>query len=284
MTQFQKEDIVDYYVECEDHYRQWWDLDRSMAMHAGFWDKNTKDLHEALIKENEVLARYAHIKASDRVLDAGCGVGGSSIYLAEKIGCEVIGITLAERQVQAAKNYAAQRNLKRPPEFLVRDFTNTNFPAGSIDVVWAIESVCHAKDKRDFIREAFRVLKPSGRLILADGFHVRNEYTEKERQLLAKAVNGWAVESMESIPNFQRYLQEAGFSHIVKRDATQLVLPSSRLLFMYSFPALAWSKLGEYLGWSTRAQTQDFVSYHYQYWSVRKGLAKYIIFTATKPS
>ncbi len=282
MKQFQKDDVVTYYVDCEKNYRQWWDLDRSMAMHAGFWDETTKNLHEALMKENEVLANIARISASDRVLDAGCGFGGSAIYLAQKIGCEVVGINLGESQLQRAKQYAAQKKLARPPEFLVMDYMHTTFPDASFDVVWGIESICYAKDKSQFIREAWRLLKPGGRLIVADGFHVRNEYTPEEKRLLAKAVNGWAVDSMESIPNFARYLQETGFRNISQKDATPLVLPSSRRLFMYSFPAIAWSKLGEYLGWSNHVQTQDFVSYHYQYWTVRKGLAKYIIFCAEK--
>ena len=82
MDHARKQKIIQYYETCEGNYRNWWDLDRSLAMHAGFWDAKTKTLHEALINENKILASIAHIKAGDYVLDAGCGVGGSSIYLA----------------------------------------------------------------------------------------------------------------------------------------------------------------------------------------------------------
>lgn len=276
------EKIIQYYDTCEKHYRHWWDLDRSLAMHAGFWDETTRSLHEALLKENEVLAKIAQITPQDHVLDAGCGVGGSSIFLSEKIGCRVTGITLSEKQVETATHKAAERHLAQPPTFLVRDYTNSGFPDASFDVVWAIESVCHAEDKRLFLKEAWRLLKPGGRLILADGFNVRNSYTNEEKELLNKTVNGWAVDSMESIPNFDRYLHEQGFKNIVSQDATHYVMPSSRRLFYYSFPAIAFSKLGEWLGWSTPLQTKDFVGYHYQYWAVRKNLCKYIIFSAEK--
>ena len=279
----QRQAIVDYYDKCEANYRRWWDLDQSLAMHAGYWDATTKTLTDALRKENEILANLVGITSKDRVLDAGCGVGGSSIYLAQTIKCPVVAITLSEKQARLATLKAKDRHLTHPPTFLVKDYTHTGFPDHSFDVVWAIESVCHAKDKRDFIKEAWRLLSPGGRLILADGFHVRNIYSVKERQLLGKAVNGWAVDTMESIPNFEGYLKNQGFSQIGIKDITPHVLPSSRRLFYYSFPAVCFSKLGEYLGWSTSTQTKDFLSYHYQYWAVKKQLCKYIIFSAVKP-
>ena len=193
------------------------------------------------------------------------------------------GITLSEKQAHTATHKASERKFCTPPAFLVRDYLDTGFPNACFDVVWAIESVCHAPDKSLFVKEAFRILKPGGRLIVADGFKcVRNTYTPKEKRILDNAVNGWAVESMESIPNFDGYLKKTGFRHIVVQDATHYVLPSSRRLFFYSFPAIAYSKLGEWLGWSTALQTRDFVGYHYQYWAVKKQLCKYIIFYAEK--
>lgn len=77
MKPVRKEEIVHYYDTCEMNYKRWWNLDKSLAMHAGYWDETTKTLSEALSKENEVLAKIAGIKGSDRVLDAGCGVGGA---------------------------------------------------------------------------------------------------------------------------------------------------------------------------------------------------------------
>ena len=63
--------IIDYYDTCESDYRTFWDLDRSMAMHAGFRDHTTSSLSDALARENEILADYAKIKSHEKVLDAG---------------------------------------------------------------------------------------------------------------------------------------------------------------------------------------------------------------------
>ena len=277
-----KQEIIHYYDTCEANYKRWWDLDRSLAMHAGFWDNSTKSLTDALAKENETLADIAGIKAGEYVLDAGCGYGGSVFWLAGHRHAKVVGITLCEKQISLANEHASKRQFVHAPEFLIMDYTQTAFPASTFDVVWAIESVCHAEDKSDFIREAYRILKPGGRLILADGFHVKNDYTSEEKSLLAKAVNGWAVSSMESSPNFEHFLKEQGFKNTKVIDATPKVLPSSKRLYLYSFPAIAWSYLGEFFGWSSLTQTRDFQSYHYQYHAVKRGLCKYLIFFAQK--
>ena len=74
-----KQKIIAYYDECEPDYKVIWDLDKSLAMHYGYWDGKVKNLRDALRRENEILAQKAHIKESDLVLDAGCGVGGMEL-------------------------------------------------------------------------------------------------------------------------------------------------------------------------------------------------------------
>ena len=274
--------IVEWYDICEANLRKWWDLDQSLAIHAGFWDESTKTLREALQRENEILAAIAGVQPSDHVLDAGCGVGGSAIFLCERIGCRVTGITLSEKQVATATRKASERQLKQPPVFVRRDFHDTGLPGATFDVVWAIESVCHAHDKSRFVREAYRLLKPGGRLIVADGFQVHDTYPPSAQRLLDKAMHNWAVDALESIANFESHLERAGFKEIRKEDATHYVRPSSRRLFFYSFPAIPLSKLGEWFGWSSKLQTGDFVGYHYQYRALRKQLCRYLIFRAEK--
>ena len=277
------EEIINYYDTCEQDYRKWWDLEESLSMHAGYWDATTKTLREALVKENQIMAEIARITNSDKILDAGCGFGGSALYLAAQYDCHVTGITLSERQVEVGQTKAKERGLAKKVNFLTMDFTKTRFPAQSFDVVWAIESVCHTSNKQDFIKEAWRLLRPGGRLIVADGFNVKTHNTPEEKRLIHKAMSGWAVQMLESISRFEDDLKNEGFQKIEKRDVTANVLPSSKKLFFYSFPAITFSKIGELLGWSTKRQTDDFKSYFYQYKIVKKGLSKYYFIYAEKP-
>ena len=65
-------------------------------MHYGHWGATTRGLRAALRRQNEILAQRVRVEPGDRVLDAGCGVGGSAIYLAAVKRCQAIGITLSE--------------------------------------------------------------------------------------------------------------------------------------------------------------------------------------------
>ncbi|MGB0390509.1 MAG: SAM-dependent methyltransferase [Salibacteraceae bacterium] len=91
-----KNHIIEYYDKSKVAYQDIWHLDTAMALHYGFWEKGVTNLKQALIKENEVVVTLAKITPKDKVLDAGCGVGGSSFYLAQNIGCSVHGISLSK--------------------------------------------------------------------------------------------------------------------------------------------------------------------------------------------
>lgn len=126
---------------------------RHWGMHFGFYDTFHKTLGEAILNMNAVLAQKAGIQNSSKVLDAGCGVGGSSIWIAKNIGASVVGITLVEEQVAKARRLAKKYGVESKTEFLRRDFLSTGFPDSSFDIVWAIESVCYAEHKRDFLSD-----------------------------------------------------------------------------------------------------------------------------------
>jgi cyclopropane fatty-acyl-phospholipid synthase-like methyltransferase len=276
-------EIIEYYDECETHYRWLWNLESSLAMHAGFWDATTKTLAEALERENHVLAETAKIKSSDHVLDAGCGVGGSSIYLAKNYGCHVTGITLSAKQVETATEIAKQRITQGPlPKFLVRDYTQTELPSESFDVIWGIESICHAEKKEDFLREAHRLLRKNGRIVIADAFLTKHHYIKKEQEMMDNWLRGWGVDSLEREVDFAEHLQNVGFSKIHFSDMTQQVIPSSKRLYMYSIPTMGLSKVCEWFGLSSPRLTSNLVSAYYQYKAVQEKLWRYGIFYAEK--
>lgn len=279
----EKKAIIEYYEKNEYDYRLLWDLDRSMALHMGFWDEKTKNFPHSLRRENEWLAERAKIIKTDRVLDAGCGVGGSSVYLAKNIGCQVTGITLSERQKELATENAQKNHCEQLANFLVMDYTHTIFPSESFDVVWAIESVCHAQDKRDFVNEAFRLLKKGGRLILADGFmSEKDSFTNEEMEITKKWLNGWGVNELEKPSIFQNYCKEAGFSEVHYQSAKDLIMPSALRLYYYSFPVFVCSKIGQLLGLRTQKQTDNVKSAYYQYIGLKRDLWTYGIVFAVK--
>jgi tocopherol O-methyltransferase len=274
--------IIRYYETCAIDYRLVWHLDTCCAMHFGYWDEHVTRLRYALDRENAILAERAHIRHTDRVLDAGCGVGGSAIYLAKTIGCDVVGITLVPSQVRAAMANAQKHGLEGKAHFLPGDYCNTGLPSGSFDVVWAIESVCHAQSKKAFLQEAFRLLTPTGRLIIADGFASKTIYTSAEQLLMNAWLRGWAVEALESKEHFEQHIRGIGFKHVSYSNITQHVMPSSRRLYLYSFLGIFIGRMLELAHLRSKIQTADILATRFQHITLKRGLWQYGIFYAEK--
>jgi len=106
-----------------------------------------------------------------KILDVGCGIGGTSRYLARKLGqdTEVTGITLSPSQVRRATELAKEQETPNA-KFQVMDALEMQFPDNTFDYVWACESGEHMPDKKKYVEEMTRVLKPGGRIVIVTSF------------------------------------------------------------------------------------------------------------------
>lgn len=279
---FSKKDIARYYDLSESQYRFFWNLDKSRSLHYGYWDASTKNFHQALLNINRILSKKIKITATDSVLDAGCGIGGSSLWLAKNIGCKVSGISVSQKQINTANALAIKEGLQPLVTFEVKDFTNTNFSDNSFDVVWAIESVCHAGDKSAFLKEAYRLLKNGGRLILADFFKKENLQGNDALQIQQWA-HGWAVEDFSTKKEFEKYLYQAGFSKVDIEDATAAILPSAKKLYRSYFPGIILGFLYRLAnGKPAETGKKNIDTACLQYKTLQKNLWRYLIISAEK--
>ena len=223
--------ICAYYEQSWSGYRKHWLNPDNLAIHMGYWDKDTPDHAESLINMNRQLAKRARVAPEDRILDAGCGVGGSSFWLVKTYGASVIGITLVATQVELARQFARERGLQDQVFFEQQDFLCTNFPDDHFDVVWAQESVCHARDKRAFLAEAYRVLKPGGRMVMADAFRFQRTNPPKDEHLLQSGLSDWAIPDLPTSDEIIAWTRASGFTDVVLENIDPYTLPSRRRLY-----------------------------------------------------
>ncbi len=274
-------EIVDYYDHCQVDYALVWQLNEALCMHYGYWEADTPHHRAALQNMNAKVAAAAHIRPGLRVLDAGCGVGGPSIFLASQ-GCTVEGITLSDKQVATCTENARRMNVQDKVHFSKQNYLSTEFADASFDIVWAIESVCYAWDKSDFTREAFRVLKPGGRLVVADFFSAPVTPGSPEDLLMKKWTDAWAIKSYATVSEFQHAIHTAGFKDMEDRNVTLNVTPSIRRLYLSFFPGVITTTIAEWIGARNKIQTKNTWSTYYQYKAFRKKLWEYHIFSAQK--
>ncbi|AXQ31353.1 methyltransferase domain-containing protein [Solimonas sp. K1W22B-7] len=223
-----QERIRTYYRETSLDYRMAWTSSETLALHFGYWDERTRSHAEALLNLNRELAVRMGLRPGQRLLDAGCGIGGSSLWLARHYGARVTGITLAPNQVGQARE--ASRKLGVKAWFELADYHATPFSDCSFDAYWAMESLCHSPDKPAALREAARLLVPGGRIGIAEYLRVARPLQEKQERGLRDWLDDWAIPDIAMAEEWREWLEQAGFEDIRITDITDNVRPSLRRL------------------------------------------------------
>lgn len=276
-----KETIIKYYDYTLPFYKFFYHQN-SNAVHYGFWDKDIKNHQEALLNVNKFLAKIANLKTGDIILDAGCGIGGSAIWLAQNFNVKVIGITISNRQVVEARKLSQINSTEQNIDFYEKDYLNSGFDDQSFDVVWGIESVCYAENKNDFLKEAYRMLKKGGRLVVGDGFLLRNIKNEKEKKDFNAFLEGMALPNLAFESKFKQSLQDIGFKDIKIYDKTVETLPSARKIYKMSIFSYPIAKLIEKFHITPHLLTLNNLAGITQYRIIKSGLAGYRVFYAEK--
>jgi MPBQ/MSBQ methyltransferase len=154
------------------------------------------------------------------ILDVGCGIGGTSRQLAERFtNAQVTGITLSPKQVERGMELVKERKIDNC-QLKVMDALKMDFPDNSFDLVWGCESGEHMPDKKKYVEEMVRVLKPGGTLVIATWCQ-REEtpatpFTQSEKDKLQFLYDEWAHPYFISKEEYARLLEGTGECKQVK--------------------------------------------------------------------
>ena len=201
---------------------------------------------------------------------------------AKNLGANVMGVNINESQLSKARALAEINGIQSLVHFIRRNFSDTGLESNSFDVVWGLESICYAEDKKVFLGEAKRVLKNNGRIVVADGFLKKSDLTKKERREMDIWLEGWAVPNLAEAQSFKKDLEELGFRNIVFKDITENVMPSSRRMYWAAVLAYPIAKLMCLVGLRTEVQMKNMDAAYYQQITLRDRLWFYGVFCATK--
>lgn len=242
MTSMNTQKIASYYNWNQLAYSLLWSR---TGLHYGFWNAGTRSVDEAVRNANQAVCDMLDIGPRDRVLDAGCGIGGTSVYIAEQTGSEVVGLTLSKVQQSVAAMRALRSKASKRLDFFLSDYTNTGLPSGSFTKAFCLESANYSEPKDAVVREIYRLLAPGGRVFIVDGYLTEKPMDKPEiKDAYQRMVEGWAMQSMTTVQHMSDIMNFCGFQNVRYIDKLNEVMPSVREIHKRGVVMASFASLG----------------------------------------
>lgn len=202
--------------------------------HFGYYrpGDNPLAMRAALRRMEEELAGRLDLPAGARVLDAGCGMGDTANGLAQRHGLRVTGIDILDFNLRTARTRAVRSGVQGLTSFVEMDYSDLGFGDGEFDGVYTLETLVHAADAEQVLREFYRVIKPGGRLVLFEYSHVPDRMMSRRARRVIGQINDWAA--MPSLERFEHgvlesMVEKAGFTDVTSEDVATRIAPMLRI-------------------------------------------------------
>jgi len=149
-----------------------------------------------------------------RVLDVGCGIGGSAFHMTRNYGAHVTGVDLLHPLVEQGQRRAAQRGITNV-RFIANNIIDAELPEASFDLIYSRDAIMYNEDKAAVFQRLRSLLAPGGRLFISD--------YGRGPDPLAPDFTDYVAETGYYLLQAEEYaaaLEEAGFSNAAAEDKT----------------------------------------------------------------
>lgn len=214
----QKSSIRSHYQLGTLFYRLLW----GPHIHHGLWDGD-ESASVAQCNLTDTLADLAEIGAGDQIVDIGCGMGGSSIRLAKRRGCDVTGVTLSPVQRRWAAISSTINGVGKRTRFIADDAETIAFDDNRFDVMWSVECTEHLFDKPEFFRRAARWLRPGGRMAICVWFEGEDTARDDHRKQCEEVCQRFVCPSLATRQDYANWMSEQGMRIVHNLDWTDRV-------------------------------------------------------------
>jgi cyclopropane fatty-acyl-phospholipid synthase-like methyltransferase len=236
-----------YYDENTNLFLKFGGNRKAQNIHRSLWLQDTKTLEDALnITNNLIQKEIASVAPTNaRVADLGCGIGASLFYIHPRLQnpAPALGLTLSPVQARLAQESAKQLGLQEHIHFAEGDFTSVPLPSASLDAVYSVEAVCHAVDPEKYFKEANRLLRKGGKLIIVDDYQAAHLFNKHEQKWLDAYIEGWYVPGVRTVKQTEKFAKAHQLNLIKNEELT----PYLRLRNLPDFLASTLLLLGEKL-------------------------------------
>lgn len=200
-------------------------------LHYGYWEDDTDDspVEVATARLTDLLVTLLDPAPAGAVLDIGCGVGKPALQLVATKDVHVTGIAISDVEVEQAAERAKEAGRSDVTTFRNADVMELPFADGSFDGAWAVESLLHVPDRGRALAETARVLRPGGRLVIADTAEIPPVGPEG-RKVLNDICASYGVSSFATAAEYLELLAAHGFVDVEVRDISDKVVRTGAIM------------------------------------------------------
>jgi SAM-dependent methyltransferase len=225
--------VAAYYDQNTPRFLRLGGSGEAAAIHRAIWADGVQNPAQAFEYLNQFVAGAVQpvleINSPARLLDLGCGVGGTATWLARRLSAQVIGVTNSAMQRQTAVERAERLGLSERCTFLLADFMELP-PLPAVNAAWAIESLVHAPDAGRFFAQAARQVVSGGRLVVCDDFlsqaGAASPPGSPPARWLERFRRGWHVHNLLTVEQADQLAWQAGFNLLGSVDLTPFIRSS----------------------------------------------------------